>query len=111
MPDKADEAAGLPPGNEDNAVRRKICPEKPCFPLPTDGKLPAPEYEGDNLLAQCMLRLPEKQRAVMILKFQYGFSTRETARALGLSVSAVEKLISRGREKLREIYESEGGVI
>lgn len=47
----------------------------------------------------------------MILKFQYGFSTRETARALGLSVSAVEKLISRGREKLREIYESEGGVI
>ena len=26
--DKADEAAGLPPGNEDNAVRRKICPEK-----------------------------------------------------------------------------------
>ena len=37
VPDKADEEAGLTPGNEDNAVRRKICPEKPCFPLSTDG--------------------------------------------------------------------------
>ena len=86
--------------------KRRRMPECELDPM-----LPAPEYDGENLLAQCMLRLPEKQRAVMILKFQYGFSTRETARALGLSVSAVEKLISRGREKLREIYESEGGVI
>ena len=37
MPDKADEEAGLTPSDEDNAVRRKICPQKPCLPLSTDG--------------------------------------------------------------------------
>ncbi len=35
--DKADEAAGLSPGNEDNAVSSRFSPEKPCCPLSTDG--------------------------------------------------------------------------
>ena len=36
--DKADEEVGLTPGDEDNAVRRKICPEKPRLTLSADGK-------------------------------------------------------------------------
>ena len=34
---KADEAAGLTPGNEDNAASRFICREKPCLLLSIDG--------------------------------------------------------------------------
>ena len=34
---KADEAAGLAPGNEDNASNRFICREKPCLLLSIDG--------------------------------------------------------------------------
>ena len=34
---KADEAAGLTPGNEDNAGSRFICREKPCLLLSIDG--------------------------------------------------------------------------
>ena len=34
---KADEAAGLPPGNEDNAASCLRCPEKPYCPLSTEG--------------------------------------------------------------------------
>lgn len=36
---QADEAAGLAPGNEDNAASAYFYPEKPCFPLLTDGTL------------------------------------------------------------------------
>ena len=33
---KADEAAGLAPGNEDNAAGGDFNPEKPCLPLSPD---------------------------------------------------------------------------
>ena len=36
---KADEAAGLTPGNEDNAGSRFICREKPCLLLSIDGNV------------------------------------------------------------------------
>ena len=34
---KEDEAAGLAPGNEDNAASACFSPEKPCFPLSSEG--------------------------------------------------------------------------
>ena len=34
---EADEAAGLPPGNEENEAGRCFSSEKPCLPLSTDG--------------------------------------------------------------------------
>ena len=37
QPSKADEAAGLSPGNEDNTAGRHFSPEKPCGPLYTEG--------------------------------------------------------------------------
>ena len=36
---KADEAAGLSPGNEDNAADVCFSPEKPYFPLSIDGTI------------------------------------------------------------------------
>jgi len=35
--DKADEAAGLAPSNEDNDVSGNFSPEKPYYPLSIDG--------------------------------------------------------------------------
>ena len=37
MAGKAFEAAGPPPGNENNAISRRRCPEKPYCPLYTEG--------------------------------------------------------------------------
>lgn len=37
QPNKADEAAGLSPGNEDNTAGRHFSPEKPCGPLYIEG--------------------------------------------------------------------------
>jgi RNA polymerase sigma-70 factor (ECF subfamily) len=45
-------------------------------------------------------RLPERQRAVMTLVYYQGFTNRESADLLGLSVEAVESLLSRARRAL-----------
>lgn len=37
QPSKADEAAGLSPGNEDNTAGRHFRSEKPCGPLYIEG--------------------------------------------------------------------------
>ncbi len=45
-------------------------------------------------------RLPERQRAVMALVYYQGFTNRESADLLHLSVEAVESLLSRARRAL-----------
>lgn len=47
--DKADEAAGLVPGNENNEASRRRCPEKPCCPLSTEGI-----FEGEVKILFCL---------------------------------------------------------
>jgi RNA polymerase sigma-70 factor (ECF subfamily) len=54
----------------------------------------------DRLLAQ----LPESQRAALLLFHQQGFSTREVAQILFLSVPATESLLARARKTLRRAH-------
>ena len=42
-----DEAAGLSPGNEDNAASICFSPEKPYFPLSIDGIIRRTDFFGD----------------------------------------------------------------
>ena len=82
---------------------------RPTCPLPEeipDGEdLPA----GDNLLVSCILRLPEKQRAVIWLKYHLGYSLREIAVLLGMSLAAAQKTDQRAKQKLEELYLEGGG--
>ncbi len=52
-------------------------------------------------------RLPASQRAALILHHVDGLSVRETGVELHRSVSAVESLLSRGREQFRVLYEEQ----
>lgn len=73
--------------------------------LPTpDG---AAEPHGGGLLEK-LSRIPEKHRAAIVLHHLEGYGVEQTARLLGISVSAVKMRLSRGRDALRELLEIEG---
>lgn len=49
-------------------------------------------------------QLPENQRAALLLFHQQGFSTREVAEILFLSVPATESLLARARKTMRHAH-------
>jgi len=51
--------------------------------------------------------LPEKYKAVIVLHHFEDLTVEQTAKALGLSVSAVKMRLSRGRDLLKTILEKE----
>ena len=54
-------------------------------------------------LGQLLLQLPESQRSAIALYYLQGFSNRETAQILGISVAALESLLARGRRSLQKM--------
>jgi RNA polymerase sigma-70 factor, ECF subfamily len=57
--------------------------------------------EREKLLIDAILRLPQILREVVELRQARGYSTREIAQALGISVPAVKSRLSRARLTLR----------
>ena len=54
-----------------------------------------------------MRLLPENQRAALLLRVQQGFSYREISEILNATVSSVESLIYRARERLKQYISME----
>ena len=65
-------------------------------------------YEGDNTLTACILKLPARYREVILLRYFQGYSVKEVAAILGLSLSAASKLDQRAKNRLKVLYEKEG---
>lgn len=61
------------------------------------------EYSGMSALAGCMLKLPERQRTVLLLKYYYGYDNEEIAALLDLSAVNVARTVQRAKVKLREL--------
>ena len=59
--------------------------------------------EVRDILEKAISELPETLRTVFILREIEGYSTEETARILGISVSAAKVRLHRARLKLREL--------
>jgi RNA polymerase sigma-70 factor (ECF subfamily) len=55
-------------------------------------------------VAAALRQLPAAQRAALILHHVDGFPVRDVAKALGRSTTAVESLLSRGRERFRTVF-------
>lgn len=49
-------------------------------------------------------RLPDKQRAALLLRVNEGLSYAEIGNVLSISISSVESLLFRAREKLRKEF-------
>ncbi len=63
---------------------------------------------SDGTLAGCILRLPEKQRSVIILKYAQGLSNKEIGELLGMTQAAVRKTDQRAKETLEQYCKEEG---
>lgn len=59
----------------------------------------------DNWLEEALEQLKWPYQQVIMLKYANGYSNREIAQLLGYTVSNVEKIISRGKRKLRQLLE------
>jgi RNA polymerase sigma-70 factor, ECF subfamily len=58
-----------------------------------------------DLVNQALARLPERQRAAVLLWAAHGLTCAEIAAALETTEVNVRQLLSRGRAKFREVYE------
>jgi RNA polymerase sigma-70 factor (ECF subfamily) len=58
-------------------------------------------FDRKRHIEAALAGLPERQRAALILVHYQGFSGREAAAALDVSVEALESLLARGRRTLR----------
>ena len=63
---------------------------------------------GDNGLADALAKLPARYRQVLLLRFAYGYPTRELAKEFGMTQSTVQKLVWRAKEALEKLYEKGG---
>ncbi len=60
------------------------------------------DMELDGALRRALSALPERQRTAIVLCHRQGMSNRDAAQVLGVSVDALESLLSRARRSLRK---------
>lgn len=85
--------------------RRGIHAATPLEDLQSE--LPAPEGDRDGALdlARCVQRLPDDQRAVLLLVTLEDMSYADAARVLGIPIGTVMSRLSRARTRLRDLME------
>ena len=66
-----------------------------------------PDVDGREELWKALQRLPERQRAAVVLRFYEDLSEQQTARVLRCSAAAAKSLVARGMESLRLSVRSE----
>ncbi len=73
-------------------------------------ELPAPEIlmDSGSDLARAMARLPARYREALLLRFDMGYTTKELSALFGMNRAAVQKLLWRAKDALRQELEKEG---
>lgn len=67
--------------------------------------------DHEDLLSDCILKLPVRQRQVIWLKYYHGYSLREISKILGISLANAVKLDQRAKKKLAELYQEGGELV
>jgi len=67
---------------------------------------PATAVDLRDAVVRVLVRLPPRQRAVLVLRYFEQLSEAETAEALGCSVGTVKSTAARGLIRLREMTAS-----
>ena len=66
------------------------------------------EYDGSNDLADCILKLPTRQRSIIILNYHHGYELKEIAKMLGITYTNALKIEQRAKAKLKALCEEAG---
>jgi len=86
--------------------RKRKVEEFACDELPEQEALGAPDPAEHQTLHDAMwravLKLPDRQRAMVVLRYYEDLSEAQTAEVLGVSVGTVKSAVSRALGKLRE---------
>ena len=86
--------------------RKRKVDEYACEEVPERGTLPAPDPAEQQSLHDAMwravLKLPDRQRAMVVLRYYEDLSEAKTADVLGVSVGTVKSAVSRALRKLRQ---------
>ncbi|KAF4406060.1 MULTISPECIES: SigE family RNA polymerase sigma factor [Streptomyces] len=86
--------------------RKRKVDEFACDELPEKDAVPAPDPAEQQVLRDAMwravTRLPDRQRAMVVLRYYEDLSEAQTAEVLGVSVGTVKSAVSRALAKLRE---------
>ena len=80
--------------------KRKRERSVPLEELPEQGS-PGPDPDLRLALLEALDALPNEQRTAVLLALTCGLTAKQVAQTLGCSTAKAEKLISRGREKLK----------
>lgn len=67
--------------------------------------------EVTALLESAMMKLPDQQRIAIVFSYNENMSNGEIAEIMDTTVSAVESLLKRGRQKLRQLLKKQGADI
>ncbi|GAA0901783.1 SigE family RNA polymerase sigma factor [Streptomyces thermoalcalitolerans] len=79
-----------------------VCEELP-EPEPADGAAdPAEQQALRDALWRAVMKLPVRQRAMVVLRYYEDLSEAQTAEVLGVSVGTVKSAVSRALGKLRD---------
>ncbi|MBT3155231.1 SigE family RNA polymerase sigma factor [Streptomyces sp. CHD11] len=85
--------------------KRKVdefaCEEMP-EPDPVSGDDPAEQQALRDAMWRAIMRLPARQRAMVVLRYYEDLSEVQTAEVLGVSVGTVKSAVSRALGKLRD---------
>ncbi|MFB6780203.1 SigE family RNA polymerase sigma factor [Streptomyces sp. NPDC056352] len=86
--------------------RKRKVDEFACDELPEQETAPAPDPAERQSLHDAMwravLKLPDRQRAMVVLRYYEDLSEAQTAEVLGVSIGTVKSAVSRALGKLRE---------
>jgi RNA polymerase sigma-70 factor (ECF subfamily) len=87
----------------DNRRTTELTPEISARPGHLNGESPTETAELQRLISDTIDRLPDKCREAFLLSRYDGFSYKEIAEKLGISVKTVEKHIAKGLLSLRNV--------
>ena len=86
--------------------RQRVGQRKAVLLEPAPPVDPATAVDLRDAVVRVLVRLPPRQRAVLVLRYFEQLSEAETAEALGCSVGTVKSAAARGLARLREMTAS-----